>query len=1232
MAKGHPRRDEADDKLDERVQSDNGTDNTEKRGQRKGAAKPKESQAAQRGLMEAFMKNGTSTSSEQPKGPLPTAESMNYAIASKPSDRGLPANLEVDPNYSRRKRQRTASPHNETPEPGINESSRTNTLERLREDTVNLSWREQLEAEANGSSSGAVEQPTNLLQYPSSAHGVVEKNMALSRQQFDHGCEADGSHHTSTNTVHSSPPVSGDRNPSGIEAGQSHTPPANDKAPRKMLRLNAKGKFSSPPSKKADAMPRVMQSEVRRRPRTGTKRGRELIVVLKYSSMGEKSLGQQIDEILSGTSRIRPQNLGLDGTVGRSKPAGPPKPTHPFFLGMQSSKPPSEEPSGAPQPTAKHTPPRKSAITPGKARFSTDRSNAPQDSIPAPSNFRSPALPRHLGAGEPPWPRREATHLRALSEKERTRLQAFERSEIARFDWRRKMKHTRMTIPPDEALMHILASQLSVRGVDSGARLPKRLLTTGDIMQERVRVELQCNFNHPALSPLFDSIRDTLTAFDLCEYDQQAWAHKYAPKDAAQVLQTGNEMASLREWLTGLTVNATDTGAQSSKPNDKVKKPRKRKRRGSDLDGFIVDGDGDGVESFDELSDSEGTKARMPGQKPSVVRPRKSESSKLANVLLLSGPSGSGKTAAVHAAAKELGFEVFEINPGTRRRGQDVVDKVGDMTENHLVQQAVAKQLEKEPATGDPAHTDDTKVEVESGRQGTMDSFFEATTQAKPKSKPAKPAFKGPEKKQPPPKPRNQKQSLILLEEVDILFEDDQGFWATVRALASVSKRPIIMTCNDENLVRIEEEALHGILRFSPPPVDLATDYLLLIAAKEGHILKRGAVQDLYVSKQHDLRASIMELDFWCQMAVGDRKGGLEWMFQRWPPGTDVDEQGRTLRVASENTYRSGMGWLGGGDVMVDSDHVGYSKYEELALQAWENWNLEPSRILEVDRSNADQCEPVTEPGNSRKHSLVELQFAEFATDSLSSMDVFCRVGMPESQRSIGHAPIDPTLPPIPEKEVRSFIEGHSLLQADPVIDFANTDAQAACHIAEQVPPFSSSDEADKQNVTKRILGHVEHDYLRGPKMESNITAALEPLASTPISALSTSSGMTLTSLDRPLNIIVADIAPYIRSIAAFDLRLEQERLQLSNMLSAGGSKGKLRKTRTARSALEGGRRETTRRERWFRGPAALNLTAVMDTAGKAWAGVGREEVEGLRAEEGIDSGRDGGDDDTMEE
>jgi hypothetical protein len=63
----------------------------------------------------------------------------------------------------------------------------------------------------------------------------------------------------------------------------------------------------------------------------------------------------------------------------------------------------------------------------------------------------------------------------------------------------------------------------------------------------------------------------------------------------------------------------------------------------------------------------------------------------------------------------------------------------------------------------------------------------------------------------------------------------------------------------------------------------------------------------------------------------------------------------------------------------------------------------------------------------------------------------------------------------------------------------------------------------------------------------------------------------------------------------AFDQRLEQQREILT-----GDLQGKrIRKTRAARAALEGGSKANTRREKWF--SEKTDFDKVMQTAGKGW-------------------------------
>ena len=136
------------------------------------------------------------------------------------------------------------------------------------------------------------------------------------------------------------------------------------------------------------------------------------------------------------------------------------------------------------------------------------------------------------------------------------------------------------------------------------------------------------------------------------------------------------------------------------------------------------------------------------------------------------------------------------------------------------------------------------------------------------------------------------------------------------------------MTCTEESVVPIPKMTLHAILRLTNPTHDLAADNLLLMAAREGHLVTRDAVSALLQQKDHDLRAAITELQFWCQMGVGDPRGGLSWIFQRWPPGTGETADGLKQRVVSQGVYPNSIGCL----PQEERDD------EETLLETWQNW------------------------------------------------------------------------------------------------------------------------------------------------------------------------------------------------------------------------------------------------------------------------------------------------------
>ena len=96
-----------------------------------------------------------------------------------------------------------------------------------------------------------------------------------------------------------------------------------------------------------------------------------------------------------------------------------------------------------------------------------------------------------------------------------------------------------------------------------------------------------------------------------------------------------------------------------------------------------------------------------------------------------------------------------------------------------------------------------------------------------------------------------------------------------------------------------------------------------------------------------------------------------------------------------------------------------------------------------------------------------------------------------------------------------------------------------------------------------------------------------------------TSSGLEQSAFDGPLTSIALDISPFVRSIAQYDLSLEEQRAKLGEIMGEGPKVKRARTTRAARSALEGSQRGNTRRERWF--TADLDLDAILMTGGKDW-------------------------------
>ncbi|KAI0092651.1 hypothetical protein BDY19DRAFT_903435 [Irpex rosettiformis] len=316
---------------------------------------------------------------------------------------------------------------------------------------------------------------------------------------------------------------------------------------------------------------------------------------------------------------------------------------------------------------------------------------------------------------------------------------------------------------------------------------------------------------------------------------RENWTDKWRPRRAEHVLGNEAHASYLRDWLTALRLQDNKENAQSSLPTVASagkkrklahrKKPRivrhvKKRRRGDFDDAmhdFLASDESTDFEEepltapssdFDELAfsdaidgtttDSSRGSSPLTGlsedEGPTVTSPPslppRRFGRQLMNTILLAGPHGSGKTAAVYACAEELGYEVFEVYPGIgERNGASLHKLVGDVGKNHVVKvrrqrasSAQSKIFRKAPARQYKKGL--LRVPDSSDVESVADELDIISSEP---DEPFVPEL---------PQPTTINQSLILVEEVDILYQTDSNFWPALINIIKDCKRPVILTCN----------------------------------------------------------------------------------------------------------------------------------------------------------------------------------------------------------------------------------------------------------------------------------------------------------------------------------------------------------------------------------------------------------------------------------------------------
>ncbi|KAG8747532.1 hypothetical protein FRC10_000668 [Ceratobasidium sp. 414] len=210
----------------------------------------------------------------------------------------------------------------------------------------------------------------------------------------------------------------------------------------------------------------------------------------------------------------------------------------------------------------------------------------------------------------------------------------------------------------------------------------------------------------------------------------------------------------------------------------------------------------------------------------------------LGNMFAITGPPGTGKSAAVHACAQELGWSVFEVYAGIGRRGMGVnglTSLIGSVGANHTI-------------------------------GGSGDGGVQ--------------------------------QSLILLDEVDLVFEQDTQFWSAVAGLVRESRRPVVITANDLLCIPPDDLPIHRYVEFQAADAALAGSYLYAqaLAAGRARVPSRAQFQALFkatvpapripdfavpdapqhplpsqLDRSPDLRRALEDMKFWLVHGPGER-------------------------------------------------------------------------------------------------------------------------------------------------------------------------------------------------------------------------------------------------------------------------------------------------------------------------------------------------------------------------
>ncbi|CAH2277691.1 ATPase family AAA domain-containing 5 [Pelobates cultripes] len=396
--------------------------------------------------------------------------------------------------------------------------------------------------------------------------------------------------------------------------------------------------------------------------------------------------------------------------------------------------------------------------------------------------------------------------------------------------------------------------------------VPKQRTSRGSLSRTSKKQQVESKVQSP-IEEKPPAVSDVIT-------EDVLWTEKYQPLNSTELVGNSAAIKRLHSWLKDWKIRA-----EKEEKRSRINKTEKDKN------------DTWGQSDFTDNSDSD-------------------DDESLCNTMLICGPPGVGKTAAVYACAQELGFKVFEVNASCQRSGRQILTQLKEATQSHQVDQQgvnahkpcffnshgttksprkfnspkhVISSPRKPPGSPRGAgfrkglapkslanyfkvpvkqKSDNSKTQEVSSKSETI-VVEESANKTNKNQVPATEKGNGSDESQ-----RKTATSLILFEEVDVIFDDDSGFLSAIKTFMATTKRPVILTTSDHTFDLMFDGIFEKIV-FHTPSIANVASYLRVLCLAENLRTDSKDFATFLAANRCDIRQSVLHLQYWATSGGG---------------------------------------------------------------------------------------------------------------------------------------------------------------------------------------------------------------------------------------------------------------------------------------------------------------------------------------------------------------------------